>query len=315
MAVYHGRNTQLLMQKETTFRTAPATPSAIRLKYSELEIADGADYLDDPTVTGATALARKRDLREEGWKASGKSILCLNDIGFWLSLLWGPPTTTGTGPYTHNFTLDLSERPTALIDLAYNSGTLVRRWLGAALNSMKWSITGDEQSFDWELIPAVEVRPRPTAVWDASPTEYAKARACSAKGQVSDGSNTIGRVSEADIEIVNDFESHNLADGADGFGVHILGQPAISGKITAVFGDDTSLLAYMEGHTSVDLSLTSATADGSASLTVNLPAVELGKQKHSVKTSKGMMIEADWRAHDTTTAPTITLVNGVASYA
>lgn len=317
MAIYKGRNAQLLLQRETVFRTAPGTPAAFKMKFMDLDVSDSEDYSEDATIDNSSPLVVKRGDSDEGWAAKITAPLDLNDIGQWLALLWGAPVTTGTGPYVHTFTLGLSDRPSALLDLGYSDATKFRQWLGAVMNSMSWSINEKDQNLSLELVPAVEVQPRPSTAFDAAPTAFAANRACKKAGNVYDvsGSSTLGRITAADITLTNDHESVQLADGLVGYGAHILGQPAISGKLTALFGSDTSMLTYIEGHTSVPLILKSTNAAGNASLVVNIANVEFAKPKHVIPNSKGLVIETDWRAHSGGAAPTIVLTNGIASYA
>ena len=314
MPTYHGRKAQALLQRESNFKTAPATPAAVKIKFDEISFRDQVDHQENATIED-TALAGKRDISDVGFSGSIKAPLCLNDIGHYLTLLWGLPTTSGTGPYTHTWTLDLSERPTALLELGYTDAGQFRRLLGAAVNSLSWDVLEGDQSLQVEFLAASEVKPRPSAAFDGAPTELARNRACRKGGQIYDvsGANTLGRVAGGSIQVTNDLEAIPLADGSEGYGAYLLGQPAITGEITALLYDG-SLMQYAEDHTSVPLELVSRNATGDATLTVSLPAVEFDKPEHSVATSKGLMAKASWRAHGAATAPTITLVNGVATY-
>lgn len=317
MPTWHGRNAQLLLQRQTATRTAPAPAAAFKMKFIDCEIADGEDYADDATIDNSSPLMVKRDDSDEAWAAKISAPLDLNDIGQWLALLWGAPVTVGVGPYTHTFTCTLNARPYALLELGYVDATAYRRWYDMVVNTLSWNIGERDQNLSIEAVPAVEVLPRPGAAFDAAPTAYAKNRACKKAGDIYDalGASTLGRVTAASVQITNDFESLPLVDGLSGYGAHNLGQPAISGSLSALFGSESSLLSYMEGHTSRPLTLVSKNSAGNATLTVNLANVEFGKFKHKVPTSKGLLIEVDWRAHAGGAAPTIVLANGIASYA
>ncbi|MDH4274618.1 MAG: phage tail tube protein, partial [Gammaproteobacteria bacterium] len=218
---------------------------------------------------------------------------------------------------THTFTLNLNDRPSALIELGYTDAAKYRRWLDLMVNTLSWSVVDGNQSIKLEGAMSSEVKPRPVAVWQAAPTSYAKNRACVKSGNVYDvfGASTIGRISKADVSIKNNMEFQHHADGNSGYGAAIMGQPEISGSLSAVFGSDTSMLTYMEDHTSVPLVLVGKNLAGDASLTLNLPKVEFDKPKYSIKTSKGLVLDANWRAHADAVAPTIVLVNGITTYA
>ena len=315
MPIRHGRNTQLLLQRESTFRTAPATPAAYLMKWSELEFGRDPQRAEDPTIQN-TPLAVKKDPGDAVFGGSLKAILCLNDIGQWLTLLWGAPVTTGTGPYTHTWTLDLAQRPSALMELGYLTASKYPRWLGVMLNTLSWDIKEADQSISMELMAGEEVTPEPTTAFDAAPTSYAKNRAVSKGGEVYDvqGATTLGRVAKASVKISNDFEGQNVADGQDGYGEILVGQPSIEGSVSVLFDDTANIFDHARDHTSKPMTLISRNNDGSASLKLTLPAVEFDEAKHKIATSKGIIIDTNWRAHADATAPTIELVNGIASY-
>lgn len=311
----HGRNTQLLLQRETAFRTAP-TAAAFKMKYNTLRFRNEVERAEDPTIS-ANVLAEKPSDVDEGHSFAIGSILCLNDIGQWLTLLMGEPVTTGAeAPYTHTFTLDLDDRPTALLEAGIIEASKYHRYLGCALSSMSWGIQEADQNLAIEAMGAVKVSPVPGSAFDADPTAYAVNRACKKAGEVYDvqGANTLGLVTAASITIANNLEGMHLADGAAGYGVYDLGQPTISGELTALYDDDTELLEHAEGNVSRALTLISANQAGDATLTVNLAAVAFDQPTWSFETSRGLILTQNWRAHAHATAPTVVLVNGIASY-
>ncbi len=317
MTTRHGRMTQLLLQREVTFRTAPSA-AAFAMKYDTgFEFGNNDDRQEDPTINNDPLMV-KQDAGDPVPTGSLPAILCLNDIGQWLALLWGAPVTTGAGPYTHTYTLSLNDRLSALLELGYlESGSeLYERWLGVMVNTLSWNVLEAAQSINVGLMGAIQVDPKPGAVFDAAPTAYAKNRACSKQGIVADviGSNTLGNIVEASVEITNDLEGQSYADGLAGFGDFMLGQPAITGTLRGVF-DTTSnnLFEHGQQQTSKALILQSKNKAGDATLTLTCPNVEFSEPKHKIESSKGLHVTVDYRAH-AGTAPTIVLVNGIASY-
>jgi len=316
MPIRHGRNTQLLLQRNTgIYRAVPAPVGAFAMKFSEIEMGRDPQRQEDPTIQN-TPLAVKKDDGEPTFNGSLKGILCLNDIGQWLSLLWGTPTTTGVGPYTHTFTLDLSERPDALLQLGYLNASKYPQWLGLMVGSMSWDVKEDDQSFNVELMAGEETSPEPVTAFDAAPTAYAKNRAVSKRGKVYDidGATTLGRITKASVSIANDNEGQNVADGTEGYGEVLVGQPAISGSVSVLFDDTVNIFDHGRDHTTKPMTLISANKAGDNWLKLILPAVEFGEIKHKVATSKGLVIDTEWSAHADATPPTIELVNGIASY-
>lgn len=319
--VYHGRTATLMGQFEAAYRTIPDAEdiAAQLLKFSEIEIGDDADLQDDPTINN-NALVEKRDEMDSTVSATGKHILCLNDFGWWAKLALGAPVTTGAGPYTHVFTLDLAPRPSALLELRLGPATGYRyeRYLGMVLNELGWNVMEADQSFTTGLIGAVQVKPRPVAAYDAAPAaRYAKSRACTKRGAIYDvdGASTLGEITKGAVTLTNDLEGQKIADGQEGFGCVLLGQPRLSGTLTALFAPGSVVDAAF-AHSSKKLVMVSKNAAGTHSLTLTVPNVEFDRPKTTVKTSKGLVMDLNWRAHhvDGADPVTISLTNAVPNY-
>lgn len=318
--VRHGRVTQLLLQRQTQSRTAP-TPAAFLMKYNPgFEFGNDDDRQEDPTINNLI-LMEKMDAGDPAPSGNLPAILCLNDIGQWLSLLWGPPVTTGTGdPYTHTFTCSLDPRPFALLELAYleSGNERYEQWLDVVVNTLAWNVLDKAQSIQVGLMGAVQVDPAPSAVFDNAPTAYAKDRAVSQQGVVADviGSSTLGEIVEASVNINNDFEADRYGDGLPGIGAFLLGQPAITGTMRGVFDvSANNLFEHAQGNVSKALKLVSKNEAGDHSLTLNIPQIGFKEPKHKIESSKGLHVDVDWYAHADASPPTIELVNGIDSYA
>ena len=313
MAIYHGRNTKLLVQREVAFRTAPAA-AAFDMKFEEFEFNDELEFLADNTIN-ANALAEKRDCDDVAFTGRLKSTLDLNDVGQWLTLLWGLPVTAGAGPYTHTFSLNLDERPTALMELAYQltGADEFRRLLGCAVNTIQIPFKEGDKGMELGLMLSEMVSPNPGAVFDAAPTAYAKNRVCHRSAEIISPTNSLGRIVSGTVDITNDFEGKHVADGNEGYGVILLGQPGISGSLTALLFDG-DLRDREEAHTSTDIRFTLSNEAGDNSLVMNFPNIEFDKPSHSVTTSKGLVQTANWRAHQGAGTLEIVLTNGISTY-
>ena len=315
--VFHGRSARLCGQLESTFRTAPASPAGLVVPFTTLDFGREPNRVDDGTMNGEP-LANRRDETDSQTSGSLNSILDLHSIGFWLALLWGRPTTTSSsdGKYKHVFTCTLAERPSALLALSYNRERF-HRFLGTVVNQMSWNIVEAEQNLTVNLMGGAEVLPRPTASWNDSAPIYQKARACAKGGQVfdTDGSSTLGDISAASVQITNDFEGQMLADGNEGPGYFLLGQPAITGTLSGLF-KGSGLTDIARANETRPLSLISRNADRSAVMTLRLPYAEFDEPKQSIQSPRGIVHEIGYRAYGIAGGdrPTITLENSVASY-
>lgn len=318
---YFGGNAKLAGQLESTFRTAPGTPAGQLLKFDSLKIGRNVDLQDNNTIAGQL-LPFKRDEMDSAIQGSGTHILDLNDIGWWLTLLLGQSTTTGSGPYTHTFTLSFNPRPSATLELAMANASTSRYldFLGMMLSEIEWDVLDKNQSFKTTLIGAVQ-SPFPatsTPLYSAPASLWATLRACSKGGAIYDvsGSSTLGAITKGNVKISNDLQPQKLADGQEGYGQILLGTPMITGSLAAIFDDSTLMDAALSG-TSKPLVLVSKNAAGNRSLTLNLPHVEFDRPQYEVKDRKAIIAEGiNYRAHYLSgdAAPTIVLVNDVATY-
>lgn len=318
MPVYHGRNSTLQQQFETVFRTAPGAPSTQLLKFSKVTVGREAELAEDPTIN-ANALMEKRQEQDASAPISAEGILCLNDIGFWLRMLLGAPQTTGTGPYTHVFTLNLNARPSSLFEFAMSDGVATRyhRHLGVMLNSFGWNLLNVEQQFQAEFIGAYELRPYPTTPFDATPAaRLAKLWACKKLAKIWDGAASIGDIADATIQFNNDLEGQSLGDGLEGFGQILLGQPTVGGQMDVLFTPGTLVDAAL-ARSSKHIVMVSQDPTGAAKLTVDIPNAEFDVPRVVVDSSKGQVARGlAWRAHHVDGADpiTVTLENGIATY-
>lgn len=308
--VYNGGNTVLAGQLEPSYRTPSATPNAIKLKFSDFDFARNPLRQDDPTISDTT-LMQKTDEVDESPTGSLTAIACLNDMTFWLYLLLGAPVVTGTGPYVHTFTLTRDCRPSALLeaDMRHQLVHRIRRYLGVSVNTLGWDVLGDDQNLTLALLIATQLRPFPTTNFDATLTSFPKQRAAAAKCRIYDvlGASTLGQMSGGTIEFNNDMEPVKYADGLFGYGDVQVGQPAVSGTLNALFRDGT-LMDFAEAHASKKLVLDIASLDGTATCKITIPSVEFNEPSVANPTSKGLVVNVNWKAHAKEGDPPITVV-------
>ena len=318
--VFNGATATLQGQRETAFRTAPTTPNTQLLKFDTVQFGHKAELSDNATIT-SQALLDKRDEQDIEGMMMGKHTLDLNDIGWWLALLWGNPTTTGTGPYTHTFTLGLATRPSALLELAFTDGVTARRHrlLGSCLDEKGWDVMESAATFTTKVMAAVEVRPFPATDFDTTPLpRFAIRRACTRQANIYDtlGASTLGDIAKCSINIKNDLTGYAVADGLEGLGQILLGVPSISGSMDALFINNT-LMDHALANTSKKLVIVQKDSTGVASMTTTLPNIEFDRPTINIEQRKALVMSGlSWRAHNVAAAaaPTIVLVNDVATY-
>lgn len=314
--VFQGADFTLVGQTEATYRTAPTTPGATQLKFSQLNLNRNPVRQVDPTITD-TVLVEKTDEIDESPEGSITSIACLSDALFWFTLLFGAPVTTGTGPYVHTFTLTKECKPSALLELkgVRSSTTRIRRFLGCMIRDFSWDIMSEDQNFVMNLIMATMVSPNPSTAFDTTPTKLAKARAMPAKGLIYDvsGASTLGQISGASLSVNLDPQPQKLADGRFGYGAVLPGQTAFTGTINALF-EETGLASAAESHTSKKLVIETEAKNGET-IELTIPSAEFSEPANEVTTRQGIVRPYNWMAHhkDGDAPITLVLTNSIAS--
>lgn len=316
MATIKGSEYKALIQTEDAFRVTPDTPNAAQIKFSSFEFGKEPEYTDDDTIK-EKALQDKPDYMDSVSSGTVSSILCLNDVGHWLKLLWGAPQTTdnGDGTFDHVYTLSTADRPSALVCLENATASKFIRWNGVMLNSMSFNLGETDQKVSYELMGCLQTLEG--ASWDVGADGLPKARACAKSGVVYDvdGASTLGEVSSTSINITNDLDGKKLVDGQEGYGQILLGQPVISGNASVLLTSNDSMVEHAISETSKPMTLVSKTRDGSAQMHIHLPAVMFKEPKLTVNSSAGIIQELEWVAHaDGANVPTITLINKIAGY-
>lgn len=86
-----GASMQLLLQRETTFRTAPAIPAAFKMPFIKYDMGRDPRKTQDPSISNSP-LRAKSGCGDAIVQGTASSILDLRSIGQWLSLLFGVPT-------------------------------------------------------------------------------------------------------------------------------------------------------------------------------------------------------------------------------
>lgn len=312
MTQARGALSKLLMQFQVASRTAPA-PAAKVMPFTTYGVGRDVNRPDDPTVT-SSPLPAKRGQGDAVVGGALVSILDLRSVGMLLKSLLGQPVTTGAGPYTHTFPMDLTDRPHALFEMGHSDVSKYYRVLDGHVTKLAWDIVAAEQTITADIIGATETEYG--APFDAAPTSFASFRAVGAGGTISDGAgSTLGTVVGGNIEINSGMTGIMLADGLEGYGLFDLSDLVFSGKLKAVF-DGASAYALARANTSTRLKIVStATIGGSTfTLTVDMPYVELSEPKREVSGKSGLYVEMDWRAHAGATLPTVVLANDVTSY-
>jgi hypothetical protein len=315
MAQARGELTKLLLQYQTANRTAPTPVAAKVIPFTSYNVGRDPKRQQNQTLNNS-ALGNKSDPGSPIVTGQVQSILDLRTIGYWLKLLLGQPTTTGTTLKTHTFPVNLTDRPQALLELGHYDINKYFRTLDAHVNKLAWDVANNDQNITVDIIAGEEIDPVPTTAFDAAPTSVVQFRSNSASGTISDGAGaTLGQVVGGTIEINNNLNPQELANGLSGYSLFPVGDLLFSGTLKAVF-DGAEAWALARAGTSTRLKLVSAATVGANtfSLTVDMPFVELMEKAVPKQGRSGLFVDVAWKAVTGASLPTVTLANDVTAY-
>lgn len=236
-------------------------------------------------------------------------------IGYWLKLLLGQPTTTGTTPKVHTFTSGSFTRPSASIEVQHPDVPNFTMFSGIGVESGMFEFaTSGLLTAEMKLI-GQKAAPDTTTSDAGTVAAVAGTRFGHFNGQVKRGASVLGNVTKAKFTYANNFDPVRVVR-SDGLIAGIDPTVAsLTGEVTIRF-DDTTLLAQAQtgGVAALEFGWT---IDANASLLITAHQVHLARPSREISGPKGVemtfqMVAA--RAASPARMLTAVLTNSVASY-
>jgi hypothetical protein len=268
----------------------------------------------DPTITSG------RTYQKPGRGASsvsGDLVLRLNPLAhcFLLKQLLGPPSTTGSGPYTHTFGVGT---PPVGFEIERGFPEDGEYYLYKGLRASKLSLTFGGSgllSVTVGVIGGAEVVGAAPVV--ASPTSHPH-EAFELGGAVTmlEGGQAIASCTEVTLELDNETEADPAAIGGGGGPAGVgHGKAKVTGRLKAMFYDK-ALYEKAKNHTQSTLSLALSRGDGLGSLgnesaTFAVGALVYEPNAPTVETPRGLFVELPFSAYGASCL-TVTVKNSLA---
>jgi len=295
-----GANSRLLMIPEVTYGTAPGgnwrrVPFLSSSLGAEQPLLDAdviglggnrdpaAPFLDTVTVAGDVVVP-----------------VDLVNIGHWLRLLLGAPTTTGTNPnFIHAFGSGAATLPSQAIETGYPDVPSYDVCTGVRADTLEidFSPTGPATA-TIKLVAQGSVRSGATS--GGSPITAAYTAFNKAQGSINRSGSALAQVTGArlaysnSIETVRTIRADRKIEGADP------GVSRATGQITARF-ENTTLLTQAQNGTAAEFAF-AYTIDANRSLTITLHEVYLALAKTPIEGPAGVEASFDFRAAFNATA-------------
>jgi len=315
MARATGHGAQLLLAFETTYGEAPATGAYFKLPFISLDVGGEQGLLEDDILgLGRDPQAPTYDLFRDG----GQIIVPLDvrNIGYWLKLVLGAPTTTGTGPYTHVFVSGKTVANLVSASIEVGNPEVPAYFLnkGVRGNSIQFQVTRTGK-----LQAVVEVigqdEAKSTSAVDATPNENAVARFDAFEGHIERNDSDLANVLNGNLTYSNNMEpvettrADALVEDVDP------GMASLRGTLNTRFAS-TTLYDDAKGQSGIDVDF-EYEIDASNKLTVSAHEVYLPVAKRPISGPGGVEASFDLQGAYNATAGEmmeVTLINDMANY-
>ena len=295
-----GANCRLLMIPEATYGTAPAG-DWLRMPFLSCDL--GAEQpLLDADVIGVGSSRDPAAPFLDTVTVQGQAVVPVDlvNIGHWLRLLLGPPTTTGTSPnFIHSFGSGAAALPSNSIEIGYPDVPNYDLCTGVRADTLEidFSPTGPATA-TFGLMGQGSTRGAASS--GGTPTGAAYTAFHKAQGAISRNGAALAQVTGARLtyangmEMVRTIRADRKVEGVDP------GIARATGQITARFAD-TTLLTQAQTNAPAEFGF-SYTIDANRSLTFTLHEVYLALAKTPVEGPGGIEAAFEFRAAFNATA-------------
>jgi hypothetical protein len=235
-------------------------------------------------------------------------------FGFWLKAAFGTPTTTGTGPYTHEFRSGNWVLPSFSVETGMPEVPRFAMYSGCMVDSLNWQMARSGLLTATASIVA-QGENIATSTAAGTPVNIALKRFGHFNGSITRNGTNIGNVVSADLTYANNLDRIETirADGKiDGADPSIA---ALTGNVVVRFADQTLVTQAINGEAcELEFSYTLPTGE---TLTLTAHAVYLPRPRIEISGPQGVQATFDWQAASDPVAGrmcTVTLTNDREDY-
>ena len=313
MARAQGARAQMALAFETTYGTPPAS-GFTRVPFASTTLGAEQPLIENELLGfGRDPLAPVRD----AITADGDVVVPIDaeNWGLWLKAAFGAPTTTGTGPYTHEFQSGAFTLPSMAIEIGMPEVPHFAMVSGCVLDRLQWDIARSGLlTATASLIAQGEATA--TASQAGTLAESPLRRFGNFNGSVSRDGLSLGNVVSASIAIANNLDrvetirSDGLIDGADP------SIAALTGQIVVRFAD-TALLDVATSGTAMEITIAYSALGTGETFQIVAHSVFLPRPRIEIPGPQGVQVTFDWQAaRDSMVGRmcTATLLNDIAGY-
>lgn len=317
MAQQRGVTAKLMLGFESVEGTAPASGFTLPIISESLA--------QSRNKTSSTVLTGDRNPRRpfSGNRQSTGSITVPVDstaLPYWLYAAFGAPTTTGSGPYVHEFKVSSTQPSISLEKQFTDLGTAAYiLYEGCKVQSASLNFTTDGE-FTMTFNVAGATQEVNSSAFDASPTAVSMSRINSLNNAVEEGGAALlatNGMKSGSINMDFGLDLSNYVIGNDGT---LLGIPegilSVTGNIVTKF-ESTALMTKALNDTESSLKWT-ATESATSIFEVEVPELEYADNATAIEGPQGLVLPLDFTGFYENDAEASVIVfritNSVASY-
>jgi hypothetical protein len=313
MARAQGARAQMALAFESIYGTPPASGDYWRMPFASSNLGAEQPLLSSELLGyGRDPLPPVKD----AITADGDVVVPIDArfFGIWLKAAFGDPTTTGTGPYVHEFTSGGWSLPSMSIEIGNPDVPRYAMISGCVLNTLSWTMNRSGLITATAGIIAQGETPA-TASVAGTLSEMALTRFGAFNGSVKREGTQLGNVTSAEVTYTNNLDrietirDDGKIDGADP------SVAACTGNINVRFADTTLITQAVNGAP-CELEF-AYTLDANTRFVFTVHDVYLPKPKVALEGPAGVQTSFAWQAAKDSVAGkmvTAKLHNDQASY-
>ncbi|PLW79071.1 phage tail tube protein [Cohaesibacter celericrescens] len=316
----HGRATNLLVKKQADFDT-PATGDYVSTLFYSESLAETEGKVDDPVLGVARINNRDQsekapDLRKH---EGGLTVpMDVNHLGLWLTGLFGDPTSTGAGPYSHVFKSGAESLPYLTLEFEKRAGAVFFQHVGVLLSQLSLSASREGGYKQVELQAMGRNENKLAASGGGSPaTQMDRVPMPNFNGALKVDTVEVGSVTAVSFNYNNNPTANDEINGTKySSGYDLTETATCDGDLTVRYVDE-SFYDKAEAGTAHSMELIFQIS-ATSSLSFLMPAVRFEKGPIApIAGPGGMQASVSWYAEQTGSDPmvTATLKNEIESYA
>jgi hypothetical protein len=301
---------------EANYGVTPAIASGemVSLPFNDESLGSEEEMINPQTITG-TRFGVEPAFGNISVQGAVTVPLDVRNFGYWLRMILGDPSTSGSGTYTHTFN-PATTIPSASVEIGYDDITVYRPFTGVKANSMSMSF---QKSI--ELVANIDIMGKSEAAAAGSSIAISPKTLVfdrfNAKGvSLKKGGATITTVRKVDLTIRNELATDIFCIDGTGFR-HSLPETnfVVEGSIEVLFEDST---IYNEAVNGTETSLQITLASGTNSLVFDVYELKFPRKPPTSSGSAPVFLELPFIAYYQDNAQGVpfraTLINNVANY-